>query len=108
MSAKSRFGSEGFDCQEQKLIVPSCEAVLDVCSVHTPVAHAQNGLLNSTVSTSESKQQRTEAVFKREVLQITQTLKLGGWNKIPLSCSDDIGIKKLSGTFGAGDQQSQP
>jgi hypothetical protein len=104
MSAKPCFGPEGCDCQEQNLIVPSCEAVLDIFSVHTPVAHPQNGLLNSSVSTSESKRQRTEAGFKREVLQITQTLKLGGWNKLPLSCSDDIGIEKLSGTFGTGDQ----
>jgi Choline kinase N terminus len=105
MSGKPCVRPGGFDYKEQDLTVPSCEAVLDVYSVHTPVVHAQNGLVNGT---SGSKPQRTEAVFKRELLQITQTLKLDGWDKIPLSCSDDVDVKKLSGTLVIGDQQSQP
>jgi Choline kinase N terminus len=97
MSGKSSFGPEGFDRSEADLIVPSCEAVLNV---HTPLAGAEN---DSSNCMSESTLAKTEVVFKREILEIAQTLKLDGWEEIPLDCSNDIDVQKLSGTSCSGD-----
>lgn len=93
MSTESCFGPEGFDESEEELIVPSYEAVLEV---PRPLARDGNDL--SDPDKSRNGVARTEAVFKEEVLQIAQALRLHGWDKVQLDCSINIDVKKLSGT----------
>jgi Choline kinase N terminus len=86
------FGPEAFEHSVED--VPSCESTLSAFAAHKPSARASNG---SSCVILEGKLASPEAVFKADVLEIAQTLKLSGWDKLPRKRSSTIHIEKLSG-----------
>jgi Choline kinase N terminus len=87
---------------DEGLSLPFCDTTLPVDTIDTPAAHVEDNSFDSGVS--GAKLSEPEASVKREILSLARTLKLTGWDKVPLHCSGSIDLKKLSGTYCMSDQ----
>ncbi|KAL9095085.1 MAG: hypothetical protein Q9165_002688 [Trypethelium subeluteriae] len=91
--------SSDTDFQDGEPIVPSCDGWLD----NTKTLSYTGGTAGSSdvLELSRPKTKESEAwdAFKYEILRLTHTLHIRGWWRVPLECSREIDVERLSGAL---------
>ncbi|KAH7044477.1 kinase-like domain-containing protein [Macrophomina phaseolina] len=101
MRRQSTAGSSDTEYQDGDVLVPSCDAVLD--NTRT-LAYTGGGVDDDcnddlTPGTRKAKEKQAWATFKYEIVRLAHTLRLKGWRRVPMDCSSDIEVERLSGAL---------
>lgn len=103
--AKLRKASSASDTDflDSEVIVPTCDVVLDNSKTlsYTGGASDESGVSsNDELERNVSyRDQDAWAVFKFEIVRLSQTLRLKGWRRFPMEWSHEIHVKRLSGAM---------
>ena len=96
----STIGSSDTEYQEPDVDVPSAEVILD----NSKTLRYSGGTASSEVDPLHSKKRAAKEKeawiqFKHEIVRLAHTLRLKGWRRVPLECSGDIDVSRLSGAL---------
>lgn len=91
--------SSDTDFQDGDTLVPSCEAWLD--NTRTLSCSNSTADVSDTLDPNRPNAKDFEVwrAFKFETVRLIHTLRVKGWRRVPLDCSSDICIEKLSGAL---------
>lgn len=87
------------EVQDDEILVPSCDVVLDNSKTLSYTGGARPSVDNSADPQPSKINARAWAQFKHEIVRLSHTLKLKGWRQVPMAQSEEILVERLSGAL---------